>query len=161
MGQVIHKFSDGSFLEYDQGRFDDWCVYFSEKDGTRNPPRDEEYFSELKEIAGRHGTEKVYADYVSVYDLTGKSVDDSVFSKIAVIAGTYGADSLEMEKILSILYMAMIAEEKKEYTRLGKRIKRLGIHKLLLEDSSVKDAANFMRGMNWRQTAKLCEDRGF
>ena len=66
-----------------------------------------------------------------------------------------------MEKILSILYMAMIAEEKKEYTRLGKRIKRLGIHKLLLEDSSVKDAANFMRGMNWRQIAKLCEDRGF
>ena len=66
-----------------------------------------------------------------------------------------------MEKILSILYMAMIAEEQKKYTRLGKRIKRLGIHKLLFEGASAREAANFMCGMGWRDIARLCEERGF
>ena len=49
--------------------------------------------------------------------------------------------------IFSILYMAMIAEERKAGTRLGKRIKRLGIHKLLIENIPVREAANFMRGI--------------
>ena len=57
--------------------------------------------------------------------------------------------------------MAMIAEEQKKFTRLGKRIKRLGIYKLLIENRSVSESANFMRGMGWRDIATLCEERGF
>lgn len=55
----------------------------------------------------------------------------------------------------------MIAEERKAGTRLGKRIKRLGIHMLLIENIPVREAANFMRGMGWRDIARLCEERGF
>ncbi len=54
-----------------------------------------------------------------------------------------------------------IAEERKAGTRLGKRIKRLGIHMLLIENTPVQEAANFMRGMRWRDIARLCEERGF
>jgi hypothetical protein len=57
--------------------------------------------------------------------------------------------------------MAMIAEEQKQYTKLGKRIKRLGIHMLLIEQLSVHEAANIMRGMGWRDIAVLCDERGF
>ena len=57
--------------------------------------------------------------------------------------------------------MAMIAEERKQYTRLGKRIKRLGIYKLLIEKSNIYEAANFMRGMNWKDIDELCKNRGF
>jgi len=55
----------------------------------------------------------------------------------------------------------MIAEERKANTRLGKRIKRLGIHALLMESVSVANAANFMRGMGWREIDRLCRERGF
>jgi hypothetical protein len=55
----------------------------------------------------------------------------------------------------------MLAEEKKAGTRLGKRIKRLGVHKLLIEKRTVDEAANFMRGMNWRTIDTMCKERGF
>jgi hypothetical protein len=57
--------------------------------------------------------------------------------------------------------MGMIAEERKAGTRLGKRIKRLGVHKFLIEKKTVTEAANFMRGMGWRQIDAMCKERGF
>lgn len=162
MGQIIKKFSDGSFLEYDRGSFDDWCVYLTKPDGKRKPPRDMDYFNQLKVLSEDYGVEKVYCDYVEVYNITGKEVRTSDLNLIAEIAKTYApGDVLLVDTILSILYMAMIAEERKRNTRLGKRIKRLGIYKLLLENSSVADAANFMRGMGWRDIDALCRERGF
>ena len=92
--------------------------------------------------------DRIYQDYVKVYDLEGKAVDKCCFSlRFSDIASFYGNDALELDKIFSILYMAMIAEERKAYTKLGKRIKRLGVHKLLIEGETVQQAANFMRGM--------------
>lgn len=161
MGQVIKKFKDGSFLEYDQGSFDEWCVYMNDSAGSRKPPRDTDYFAQIQNLSSKYGVEKVYKDYVAVYDLTGNKVEPSVFEKIAEIANTYGEDALIIEKILSILYMAMIAEERKKFTKLGKRIKRLGLHKLLYDSASVAEAANFMRGMGWRDIDLLCKIRGF
>lgn len=161
MGQIIKAFSDGSFLEYDRGGFDDWCVYLTNASGSRRPPRDTDYFTQLKELAERFGTEKVYSDYVKVYDLTGKQVDKDSLEKISILSKEYGASATQVDTIFSILYMAMISEERKARTRLGKRIKRLGIHKLLIENIPVREAANFMRGMGWRDIARLCEERGF
>lgn len=161
MGQLIKSFEDGAYLEYDRGSFDDWCVYLTKSDGNRRPPRDVDYFSQLKHLANRYGVERIYTDYVRVYDLTGKQVESSALANITAIASAYGADALEIDKIFSILYMAMIAEERKKFTRLGKRIKRLGIYKLLIENRSVSDAANFMRGMGWRDIDILCRERGF
>lgn len=161
MGQLIKSFSDGSFLEYDRGSFDDWCVYLTNCNGVRKPPRDVDYFSQLKQFADKYGINQIYSDYVRVYDLTGKQVEETSLTAISGIAASYGNDALEMDVIFSILYMAMIAEEQKRFTRLGKRIKRLGIYKLLFENCSVSEAANFMRGMGWQKIAKLCEERGF
>ena len=161
MGQLIKRFPDGSFLEYDRGGFDDWCGYLTSASGNRRPPRDTDYFTQLKEPAERFGTEKVYSDYVKVYDLTGQQVDRDSLEKISILSKEYGASATQVDTIFSILYMAMIAEERKAGTRLGKRIKRLGIHKLLIENIPVREAANFMRGMGWRDIARLCEERGF
>ena len=161
MGQLIKSFSDGSFLEYDRGGFDEWCVYFTNRDGSRSPPTDVDYFNLLKQLADRYGAEQIYSDFVRVYDLTGKWAEKSSLDEITQIAASYGADSLAVDVVFSILYMAMIAEEQKKFTRLGKRIKRLGVYTLLMENYSVPKAADFMRGMNWRDIARLCEERGF
>ena len=111
MGTIIKAFHDGSFLEYDRGSFADWCVYITIPNGTRNPPRDTDYFQQLKELADRYGKERIYADYVKVYDLTAKKAEKSALDHITDIASSYGADALSVELIFSILYMAMIAEE--------------------------------------------------
>lgn len=161
MGQVVKRFSDGSFLEYDQGSFDEWCVYLTKRNGDRKPPRDTDYFDQLKQLAAEYGTDQVYGDYVRIYGMTGKTVEDSVLTEISQIAKAYEGDTLEVDVVFTILYMAMIAEERKQNTKLGKRIKRLGIHKLLKENEGVSSAANFMRGMEWKEIAALCEERGF
>ncbi len=161
MGQLIKSFSDGSFLEYDRGSFDDWCVYLTKSNGSRRPPSDVDYFGQLKQLANKYGANQIYNDYVRIYNLTGKQVEEHPLIAISQIATSYGSDTLEVDVIFSILYMAMIAEEQKKFTRLGKRIKRLGIYKLLIENRSVSESANFMRGMGWRDIARLCENRGF
>lgn len=161
MGQMIKKFVDGSFLEYDRGSFDDWCVYFTQPSGSRRPPRDTDYFSALKSYAAKYGVQKIYDDYVLVYELTGKRVEAEPLRQITEISRWYDQDALQIDIIFSILYMAMIAEEQKKNTRLGKRIKRLGIYALLIENKTVSEAANFMRGMGWKEIDGLCRQRGF
>ena len=158
---IVKRFSDGSFLEFARGSFDDWCVFITTASGDRKPPLDVEYFRFLKYWATRYSPERIYADFVSIYERTGTEVEDTVLSYIETVASTYEEKQLEFEKVFTILYMAMIAEENKEKTRLGKRIKRLGLHVLLLENASVDYAANFMRNKEWRDIDVLCRARGF
>ena len=161
MAQVIKRFADGTFLEYDAGNFDRWCVYYTDRRGERKPPRDVDYFGQLKEFARRYGVDKVYNDYVTVYDMTAHDIEQAVLSRITAIARDYNGDALQVDVLFSILYMAMIAEERKQYTRLGKRIKRLGVYSLLIENKSIEESANFMRGKTWREISALCDARGF
>lgn len=55
----------------------------------------------------------------------------------------------------------MVSEENYPGTRLGRRIKRLGIYELLFSERNVQDSANFMRGMSWKDIDFLCKERGF
>ena len=112
-------------------------------------------------MAATYGAERIYADFVQVYDMTGKQLENHKLQIISEIASTYGKDSLAMDILLSILYVAMISEEKVTYTKLGKRIKRLGVHLLLLENASVDYAANIMRGKKWYDIDADCKERGF
>lgn len=161
MGQRMKSFPDGSYLEYSRGRFDQWCVYLIRSNGVRRSPRDKDYFTQLKSFADRYGVDRIYGDFVRVYDITGQDAEQAPLDAISRIAAAYGRDALAMDVLFSTLYLAMIAEEKKAGTHLGKRIKRLGVHKLLVENCSVDEAANFMRDMPWQTIAKLCEERGF
>lgn len=158
---IIKHFSDGSFLEYDYGRFDEWCVYLSGPSQERKPPRDVDYFKQMTDLALIYGNKKLYEDFTCVYCMTNRDVESNVLKSITDIASFYGEDALNIDILFSVLYMAMIAEERKAGTRLGKRIKRLGIYYLLFEGATIEKAANFMRGMKWREIAALCEQRGF
>ena len=159
---IVKTFGDGSYLEYSEGNFDKWCVYMvNPNKGFRNPPKDIHYFGFLQKQSSIYGAEKIYQDFVTIYNLTGKQVESAVLDIIDRLAASYGDEALAFSKIFTILYMAMLAEENKKQTHLGKRIKRLGMHQLLIEGRSVDEAANFMRGMNWHQIDILCKERGF
>jgi len=160
--QIVKPFSDGSHLEYGKGQFDDWCVYLVSPDGARVAPRDIDCFKVLKVLAAKHGVERLYKDYVSLYEVTGKAVEEKVLQQIAALAAAYPPEArLRADKLFTILYMAMIAEEHKAGTRLGKRIKRLGVHRLLVESAGAQNAARFLDGRRAEAIALLCEERGF
>ena len=158
---TVKRFSDGSSVEFARGSFDEWCVFVTTPGGQRRPPLDQNYFSALRRLGNTFGAQRVYDDFVRLYDRTGAAVEEEVFSLISSIASNYPECALQVEQLLSVLYLTMIAEENKAHTRLGKRIKRLGVHCLLLEHMSVERAANFTRGMAWRDIAALCRERGF
>jgi hypothetical protein len=159
--RIVKVFTDGTRLEFDEGKFDSWCVYMVNPDGSRRPPLDTEYFKTLLDLGYKHGKEKVYKDFVRVYEATDHNVSGNALQIIEDIAVAYGQDSLLVAKTLTTIYMGMIAEQNKEGTKLGKRIKRLGVHCLLLEGISIEDAANFMRNKKWQDIEKLCTKRGF
>lgn len=74
----------------------------------------------------------------------------SVFEDIECFSKTYGKDSLLVNKVFSILYVAMIAEETKNGGKLPlkKRVKRLGVHQVLIDGFSAERAARFSYGFN-------------
>lgn len=162
MGRRIKNFPGGAFLEFDRGSFDDWCVFLARPGQERKALRDEEYFAQMIALAERHGREKLYQDYLKVYEYTGKNLDMRVLRAITGLAKReYGPDALLADYLLTVLYAGMIAEENKENTKLGKRVKRLGVYGILMEGQNAQTAANLTRGMKYQQIEAMCEARGF
>jgi hypothetical protein len=159
--RLIKTFPNGESLEYDTGVFDTWCTYLRHADGTRTPPRDAEYFSTLVEIGRSHDSQRLYSDIKKIYILTDKEISKKILDYISLVSEEYPEDRIKVEILFTILYAAFISEENKAHTKLGKRIKLLGIHQILIEGKSPEDAANFSKGMSWRDISKLCEERGF
>lgn len=162
MERRIKDFPGGAFLEFDRGNFDDWCVYWAQSGQGRKALRDEEYFGQMIALAEKHGKKKLYEDYLKVYEHTGKELDTKVLRAITGLAKReYGQDAFWADYLLTVLYAGMIAEENKKYTKLGKRVKRLGVYGILMEGQSAQVAANLTRGMKHEEIEAMCRARGF
>jgi len=160
MQRIIKQFEDSAILMFDSGRFDDWCVYLSEHN-VKRAPKDVEYFAALRTHAETYGNEKIYSDFVKVYDSTDSSLSNNTLALIAQLANQYENDRIAIDKLFTILYAGMVAEENKKSAILKKRIKRLGMHQVLMEGVSPEVAANFSKGRPWRDIDKDCKTRGF
>ncbi|NMA85466.1 MAG: hypothetical protein GX962_16565 [Epulopiscium sp.] len=158
---IVRKFKDGSVLEYGKGKFDDWCVYLTRPGILRHAPLDKDYFSRLRELGEIHNSKSIYDDFVDFYKDTNKKIDSNILDKIETLSQKYDNDALEVAVLFTILYMGMVAEENKKHTKLGKRIKRLGMHQVLIEGMEPTVAANYSRGMRWREIDGECNNRGF
>lgn len=158
---LLRTFRDDSVLEFGAGRFDAWCVYLTRPGQAKYPPRDVDYFAQLRSLAVRHGAQQLYADFLAIYHRTTKELSPHVFEMIYHMAKAYGDDDLEIDILLSILYAGMIAEENKRRAKLRKRVKRLGVHQLLIENFAPEDAATFSRGKPWNVIDFECTVRQF
>ena len=161
MSNPLFVFSDGTHVEFGPGKFDLWCVYHVAHDGSRVPPKDIDYFATLLICEPKTDAATLYRDFVEIFENTRKEPEVGVFELIREQSQKYSELSDQFEQAMSFIYLGMIAEENKDGTKLGKRIKRLGIHKLLIERSSVGHSANFMKGMTWREIDQLCRERDF
>jgi hypothetical protein len=157
----VRKFSNGQSLVYDSGVFDVWCTYICNPDGSRDPPHDIEYFSTLESLGKVYGTQKLYSDLKKIFVLTDREINEKVLEYISLVSEEYLTDRSRVEILFTVLYAAFVAEENKARTKLGKRIKFLGIHQILIDGVTPEIAANFSKGMPWQDISKLCEKKGF
>ena len=148
-------------MEYGRGSFDNWCVYLVKPGIERKPPKDVDYFDQLKNLKEKHGKEKVYSDFVEIYEKTTRDFDESIIESIKILSERYPKEILDVQILFATFYMAMVAEENKRFTKLGKKIKRLGVHQIVNMDFDPHQAANFSKGMPWREIQNICEIYGF
>ena len=100
----IKEFKDGSFLGYDRGSFDEWCVYYTDINGMKRAPKDIEYFKKLYDFSMKYGVDKIYSDYVKIYDHTGKKIEKEILLYISKIANEYDEqDVLQIDIFYIIL----------------------------------------------------------
>jgi len=153
--------TDGSKISFGRGKFDSWCIYVervTEPDEKYFFPLGSWYFEEVARIDAQQPG--IYEDFVKIYDLTTKESNPEAIALIKELAAKYEERDL-VELIYSILYAGMIAEENKYMTKLGKRIKRLGMYQTLVEKIDPNIAAHFSRGMKWTEIDEHCKARGF
>lgn len=152
---------NNKYLTFNRGKFDEWCVYEVEENGLKKAPLDIEYFRDLKKISDIFNPDMLYDDFIILYNETTSEFDEFEIVNIENLVAHYDEYANEIFRIFCILYMGMIAEENKRNTRLGKRIKRLGVYNLLIKKFSPEYCANFMKGMNWKKIDELCREGGF
>ena len=156
------RFVDGSSLAYEKGKFDNWCVIYYTSNGINIALLDRDYFFELYELADKYDRNTIYDDFVKLYNSTTNVFDNNIKDTIEEIVKHYNCkDQLKVEKLFSVLYMTMVSEENRNNTKLGKRIKHLGVYELLCQNKSVEYATTFMIGKNWMEIDALCKERGF
>jgi hypothetical protein len=162
MSRLVKNLRHNRSVVFDKGTFDDWCVFVVEFNGMAMPPRDIEYFTELQQIAQYYTELKLYHDFVQIYDRTNHTISPEVLTLIDELTLTYQPQHQEkMEQWFTVLYAGMIAEENKEKAVLKKRVKRLGMHQVLILNHKPESAANFSKGKKWRELDAVMRELGF
>lgn len=162
MARLIKNLANNRSIIFGKGKFDDWCVYIVESNGHKKAPFDETYFSDLYQISQKYVNNKVYNDFVQIYNLTTQQIDESVLHLIDTIVKTYKEeDQILVEQWMTVLYAGMIAEENKNKAILKKRVKHLGMYQVLILGIPAKEAAKFSYGKPWRELDSIMREYGF
>lgn len=156
---LVKDFGKGVTLSFGKGNFDEWAVLL-EHPTYPHMPTDEWYFKKLVKFSLYSSPPELYDQFVDIYDVTTKEVSQFALDKISGIAKKYPYP-LEVEIVLCILYMGMIAEENKQGAILGKKIKRLGVYQTLIEGLGPFKAAHYSRGQSADYLVQVCKFRGF
>jgi hypothetical protein len=162
MSRIIKQLVNKRQVIFDSGCFDDWCVYVVEENGSKKAPFDAEYFSDLKNISKHYELDKVYNDFIEIYNKTSERIEQDVLSLIDRLVSTYRVEHQALvEQWFVVIYAGMIAEENKKFAMLKKRIKRLGMHQILKLEYEPRIAANFSKGKKWRELDEIMKPLGF
>ena len=156
----FRQFADGEAIGFGRGRIDNFCVYHR-IEGLTRAPLDTEYFDFIEGLSRSHSAKKVYRRFVTLYEYVEKDVRKDAIELIDKISSDFPKEYRPCQTYFTILYLAMVAEENYHGTKLGKRLKRLGVHQILIEGMEVDAAANWSRGRPWREISEECERRGF
>ena len=160
MFRKINQFRNGGTIEFDPDSDGSPGLLITRPDGQQIVPNNLQCLSRLKKLGKIHGANCIYDDYVVIYNRSGIDIDPDVFQIISLLGNHYGADALELEVWFNMLYTSMVAEEKKN-GGAGKRMKRLWMHHVLIDDLEPAVAINFSKGILWHNLDRLMKAKGF
>lgn len=174
--------SDGTLcIFFAQGKIDNWCAYVAERDRDYKwhlyAPKDEFYFERVLYIARElektypnrkeSAFERVYHEVLHIAEIMfydPKHVSDVICNEIDRIVEKYAAENEAYRGILSLalyeLYYGMIAEENKDDTTLGRKIKMIGLHDLLIKRKGVKVSCDCNKEQNRNIIQHECDKLG-
>jgi hypothetical protein len=146
----IKEFDDGTSYKYKHGEFDKWYVGYYNKDGVELKGKngkgieDERAFKALLKISKDTGVDTVFNDIMEIFERTIPQIDPQTVSDfIYQLSLKYGDNKIKVQKLLQYLYLAMISEEMKEISILGKYMKLLGVYQTLIDGFEPAVAARF------------------
>jgi len=160
MAILIKTINKHILIEFDKGKFDEWCIYLTKNGNRRYAPLDTEYFGRLKELAEIYSTQKIFSDFLMFYHATDNQLNDDILKLIDILSAQYDEYAEEINVWFTIIYAGMVAEENKANAILKKRVKRLGMYQVLIQNYEPEYAANFSKGKNWRELDLVMKDLG-
>ena len=140
------------------GKFDKWGVYIDNHEYNYAMLLDSDYFQWLLDLANKYGVDKVYSDFLIIYnDVSEDFNEEKCLNLCQNIDKNYQEDTTHW---WVILYMTMVAECKKDFTILKKRIKLLGVYNILFDGYDINYVIKYMKDKDWRYLDKLMKERG-
>lgn len=161
----FYKNSQGNDVSiyFSEGSFDNYCVYVNEVPSVfRHAMKDKEYFNWILLLSKQYGVNQVWDDFCDIYDNVSMNPDDKVnpkeiMLKVVNIDMHYTEDTI---KWWLVFYMTMVAECKKKYAILKKRIKKLGVYNVLIDGWNINYVVEYMKNMHWTELNELMKERG-
>ena len=159
------QIDDENSICFDRGKFDNFCVYFNTYSKNKiliekRAVKDIELINNLVLLKDDY-KEKTYKLIEYIYKHTNNKINYKLIEIIINIIKNNFDNSLRASKYFLFVYYAMVAEENKRGSKLGKRIKLLGIYQVLIEGISPLEASNFSKGLKWITISNHCKKRGF
>ena len=159
---------NGFHFWFDYGNFDEWCVHCKRPTGKMWFAYDSEYLTWIRRMGKRYGEDRVYNDFVKIYDVANYDFNmKQAYKVIHEVDSNYPyKNNTSGEEWWTYFWMTMVAEERKENAIVGKRIKRLAVHNLLFDKWKLSYVLTYMDtrrnpNMSWRKLDKYCYERGF
>jgi len=154
---LIIAFNDKTYLCYTRGAFDSWRVTFLDSEGKQtSSPKDTAFFDYFISLTQYGNTrERIFKEIKSLSrHISHNSPTELEYLRdevlmVGELLSIPKEEILKFEKATMSLLAAMLSEEKKAFTKLGKKLKLLGLHQVLIGGMEPKVAANWSRGKPW------------
>lgn len=165
-----------------RGKIDNWCAYIAKQDEDRKwrlyAPTDKYYFERIFYVA--YNQDKAYPNrkesaYTKLFNeilhiseimyFDPKSIDIQICNEIDRIVAMYGEENETYANMLKLalyeIYYGMVAEENKDGTILGRKIKILGLHDMLIKKKAIQNACDCNRNVSVGMIKNECNNLGF
>src|SRR5215216_2190329 len=152
--------ADFQSMEFDSRSKYKWFVYFDQANSNRLQTGYVENLRELQNFAAKYSPERIYRDFVKIYDATEININPNTLDLIAEISESYDDDAAKINYLFTIIYFAMLSEQNKKDQQLGKRIKRLAIYQALFDKVQAEEVRYYVPRKWWLIDAQ-CSQRGF
>lgn len=153
MNKLLKVYRNGRWqrLVYEDGRFDGWLVTFYNSH-NRWSPKDIELFTNLLRFGDMQDT------WATIRNLGDQILRNPNVKFSELDIETPGQTTIEQYTFDALAAM-MLAEERKEDTKLGCKVKLIGCYQVLIEGKQPWWAANWSKGKSAREIEKAYRDK--